>query len=235
MTSDGLVCISEATGRDVDRLVGIYRDGFGDVFRVQSLGGGFWRRFFLELLDSRAYRILVAKATSRVCGFSVLLLEPRHAITEKGFMSVGAHLSGLLRLAVDHPLRFLGCLAARLRRVPDGETVPEARPCEDHRGSKYAWLQILAVDPHRQGQGFGSALVRHSIRLATSYGCHEVRVCVLASNSRALRLYRHLGFVPISEGRGRVVCAVDCLRGDDGEDRSDAGPQPHDAARARGR
>jgi len=56
------------------------------------------------------------------------------------------------------------------------------------------WIENIAVDPQCQGRGHGLALLSHLVHLLYSEGCREVRLKVMSSNTRALRLYTGCGF-----------------------------------------
>ncbi len=60
-------------------------------------------------------------------------------------------------------------------------------------------VQILniTVDPARQGQGLGRALMEHLLADARAQNCTRVLLEVRRSNAVARRLYEHLGFVTI--------------------------------------
>jgi ribosomal protein S18 acetylase RimI-like enzyme len=56
------------------------------------------------------------------------------------------------------------------------------------------YLQRLAVHPAESGHGFGSALIGDSLGWCRRRGCTSVLVNTQETNSRALTLYRRLGF-----------------------------------------
>jgi ribosomal protein S18 acetylase RimI-like enzyme len=62
------------------------------------------------------------------------------------------------------------------------------------------YLQRLAVTPHRQGEGIGTALVLDGLRWLKRWGAREVLVNTQESNEPALRLYEALGFRRQADG-----------------------------------
>ena len=68
------------------------------------------------------------------------------------------------------------------------------------RAGRRGYLQRLAVDPSHAGQGIGSSLVNDCFAWLESRSANMVMVNTQHSNSRALALYEHLGFVRQREG-----------------------------------
>ena len=56
------------------------------------------------------------------------------------------------------------------------------------------WLDELWVGKRWQNRGIGTALIRHAEMLMRSRGILQGSLSVLASNSRAIALYRRLGW-----------------------------------------
>jgi ribosomal-protein-alanine N-acetyltransferase len=50
--------------------------------------------------------------------------------------------------------------------------------------------------------GFGARLLRHAMRVAKTLGARTLLLEVRPSNTRALELYRHFGFVRIGVRKG---------------------------------
>ena len=63
-----------------------------------------------------------------------------------------------------------------------------------------AHLARLAVDPPLQRRGIGALLVSDALRTLFRHGIRRVSVNTQADNRPSLRLYDHLGFVPIEHG-----------------------------------
>ncbi|WP_062223630.1 GNAT family N-acetyltransferase [Aureimonas sp. D3] len=61
------------------------------------------------------------------------------------------------------------------------------------------WLESLAVDPKFQGRGIGRALVVCSLRGSMGRAASSAGLSVSSQNQIALRLYKRLGFEPVSE------------------------------------
>ena len=61
---------------------------------------------------------------------------------------------------------------------------------EGHRG----WINYLAVDPARQGAGYGRALMDEAERILRSAGCPKINLQVRSTNTKVIAFYEHLGF-----------------------------------------
>ena len=61
---------------------------------------------------------------------------------------------------------------------------------DGHRG----WIYSVAVDPHSQRQGIGSALLRHAEEALIERGCLKVNLQVRASNAAVIAFYAKLGY-----------------------------------------
>lgn len=62
------------------------------------------------------------------------------------------------------------------------------------------YLQRLAVSPAARGNGFGSDLVRTSLRWARGHGAHSMLVNTQVDNLAAASVYRRLGFNEVPGG-----------------------------------
>jgi RimJ/RimL family protein N-acetyltransferase len=63
----------------------------------------------------------------------------------------------------------------------------------------------VAVRKEWRGLGIGAALMEAGIRWARSVGVRKLTLGVFATNERAVRLYRRLGFVEEGRLRGQVI------------------------------
>jgi GNAT superfamily N-acetyltransferase len=77
------------------------------------------------------------------------------------------------------------------------------------RSGDRGYLQRLAVDPDRRGQGIGGALVIDALRWLRRRRAASVVVNTQVGNEDALRLYRRLGFVPEPWGLAVLTYKVD--------------------------
>ncbi len=68
------------------------------------------------------------------------------------------------------------------------------------RAGDRGYLQRLAVNPDRQGEGLGQALVHDCLRWLHKRGAAHAMVNTQERNTRALGLYEHLGFVRQASG-----------------------------------
>ena len=64
------------------------------------------------------------------------------------------------------------------------------------RGAGQGFLQRLATDPDLYGRGVGSALVVDALQWSARRRARRVLVNTQRENTRALDLYRRLGFEP---------------------------------------
>jgi ribosomal protein S18 acetylase RimI-like enzyme len=82
---------------------------------------------------------------------------------------------------------------SRFRVGLDGERSVAGYAIAGRAGTR-GYLQRLAVHPHAQGAGMGSALVVDGLRWLRRRGACEVLVNTQEGNDRAVELYEHLGF-----------------------------------------
>lgn len=68
-----------------------------------------------------------------------------------------------------------------------------------HVATMGTWIRTEA-----RGQGIGARLAAHSLAFALTHGYTKVVIQVLATNTRALRFYRGLGFTDIGTARAHV-------------------------------
>jgi ribosomal protein S18 acetylase RimI-like enzyme len=61
---------------------------------------------------------------------------------------------------------------------------------DGHRG----WVNYLAVDPGRQGQGLGRLLMSEAEKYLRARGCPKVNLQVRTSNEQAVAFYQRLGY-----------------------------------------
>ena len=61
---------------------------------------------------------------------------------------------------------------------------------DGHRG----WINYLAVDPARRGQGIGRALMEHAEHGLSALGCPKLNLQVRQGNAAALHFYERLGY-----------------------------------------
>jgi len=85
----------------------------------------------------------------------------------------------------DEDGRVIGFVCVWTRVVPEE---PDEVP------APFAFISDLIVRSERRGSGIGHALMQHAEQHARAAGATSLRVCVLARNEGAYRLYRELGF-----------------------------------------
>jgi GNAT superfamily N-acetyltransferase len=91
----------------------------------------------------------------------------------------------------------LGATPASRLRVSAGPVVAYA---VTGRAGPRGYLQRVAVHPHHQGRGWGTALVADALRWLGRRGATTAVVNTQEANTTALELYRHLGFTDQPDG-----------------------------------
>jgi ribosomal protein S18 acetylase RimI-like enzyme len=75
---------------------------------------------------------------------------------------------------------------------------------DGHRG----WVYYVAVEPERQGEGFGRRLMAEVERLLEAMGCPKANVQVRTGNELVRAFYEHLGYsVDDAFGMGKRLIA----------------------------
>jgi ribosomal protein S18 acetylase RimI-like enzyme len=76
--------------------------------------------------------------------------------------------------------------------VDDGDAVVGAAMVgyDGHRG----WVNYLAVDESRRGEGLGAGLMGEAERLLVELGCPKLNLQVRTSNTSVIEWYRSLGY-----------------------------------------
>lgn len=88
----------------------------------------------------------------------------------------------------------LGKLGSDILVAEDSDLVGSVMVGHDgHRG----WLYYLAVEPSRQKQGIGRALVHTAERWLTDRGVQKVQLMVRETNEAVAAFYRRLGYEPM--------------------------------------
>lgn len=85
----------------------------------------------------------------------------------------------------EHEDRVVGFVSVWARVMPE-------EPDEDP--SPYAFVSDLVVLPEHRRRGLGRSLVERAEHFARESGARRIRLNVLADNSDARALYRHLGY-----------------------------------------
>lgn len=86
------------------------------------------------------------------------------------------------------------CGSARINHEQSPEYKRANWAHKDAPAEKVMVLHTLAVDPHFGGKGVGSALIRYFEQYALEHDSPYLRMDTGGGNSRARRLYAHLGF-----------------------------------------
>jgi ribosomal protein S18 acetylase RimI-like enzyme len=75
----------------------------------------------------------------------------------------------------------------------DGQIVAATMVGYDgHRG----WIYYLGVDPARQREGLGRAIMDEAERRLRALGCPKINLQVRTANTGVIEFYRRIGFVP---------------------------------------
>jgi ribosomal protein S18 acetylase RimI-like enzyme len=79
---------------------------------------------------------------------------------------------------------------------------------DGHRG----WVNYLAVDESRRGEGLGAAIMAEAERLLVERGCPKLNLQVRSTNQGVIDWYRSLGYEPdhaVSLGKRLILDGVD--------------------------
>lgn len=79
---------------------------------------------------------------------------------------------------------------------------------DGHRG----WVNYLAVDASRRGEGLGAAIMAEAERLLVALGCPKLNLQVRSTNQGVIDWYRSLGYEPdraVSLGKRLIADASD--------------------------
>ena len=78
------------------------------------------------------------------------------------------------------------------------------------RGTLVAKLDDVAVDPRRQGQGVGSAMLAALVERLKAQGISRIDTACHRANAGAWRFYARLGFRPLDEERITLLIPGTC-------------------------
>lgn len=186
-----------ATAHDLPQVVDLHMAAFPTFF-LSSLGSGFLRLMYLEMIEHETGILLVADEGGRIIGLI------GGTMRQTGFYRT---------LVRDHLWRFAWAAASAAVRRPS--IVPRLlralrRPREASESAAEACLMSLAVRPDAGRQGIGRTLV-------DAFCCELVRrgslaVCLTTdklNNDGVNRFYRNLGFQIAREyttPEGRAMC-----------------------------
>jgi ribosomal protein S18 acetylase RimI-like enzyme len=84
------------------------------------------------------------------------------------------------------------------------DVTPKERPIYSHGG-----VLGIGLLPRFRGQGIGTNLIRSTLAATRTIGLHRVELTVRQNNTRAIELYRKVGFVV--EGLQRDAVQIDGL------------------------
>jgi GNAT superfamily N-acetyltransferase len=63
-----------------------------------------------------------------------------------------------------------------------------------HLGAPSAIVESVAVDPSRQGDGLGRAMMDHALQIARAHGCYKLALSSNVRRAQAHAFYEKLGF-----------------------------------------
>jgi ribosomal protein S18 acetylase RimI-like enzyme len=95
----------------------------------------------------------------------------------------------IVRKLTEQPELFLVAEAGEIRETA-GIAATAMVGFDGHRG----WVHYLAVDPSRQRQGLGHAIMVEAERLLVERGCPKLNLQVRSDNLTVLGFYRGLGY-----------------------------------------
>jgi ribosomal protein S18 acetylase RimI-like enzyme len=137
-------------------------------------------RFTGEANRQKGYEFLLYFAAGENNQYSwqnCVVAEEKGIVTGAVNVYDGARLQDLRRPVTEY-----------LKRRFNRDIVPE-----DETEAGEIYIDTLAVDPAKQGQGIGSSLLRFVMK---EYSGHTLGILVDEENPDALKLYTRLGFIP---------------------------------------
>ncbi len=110
--------------------------------------------------------------------------------------------------APDKEPRYLGCLTIKVWRQGKNFVGFTAYYM---KSANLGFILFLAVNPEYRGKekGYAEKLVRYALKALKDKGAQQAQLTTRVDNLRAQRLYKRVGFYPISEHDGFVYFAHD--------------------------
>lgn len=187
----------------MDSLIRICEQAFPRSLRWQAVSTLSKRWWHLTLLSTAA-EVWIIPAEGTPAGLLVLVTDEK-AWARKRHLREGG-LMWRLRGCMSCPLLLLrrGCsklvyALCHLSRYAS-EHAPEQPAFEDR-----LWVELIAVVPPRQGQGFGRQMLAFCEQRAKALGRTQIMLSVESDNQQALRVYSKSGFRAVQRFRGRSV------------------------------
>lgn len=182
------VSIRPAAGGDLDRIVAIHAAAFPGFF-LTSLGPGFLRAYYREVLDFHGGCLLVAERGGRAIGFVAGFAAPRQFYAGLSRRPLAFALP-LLAAVLRRP-SLIGHILVRVRNVLDRSDRRRTDPTTEAACE----LSSLAVDPRTRRRGVGRRLVAAFVADAAASGLDVVRLATDARENDAVNaFYAGLGF-----------------------------------------
>jgi RimJ/RimL family protein N-acetyltransferase len=155
----------------------------------------------IVLPDGGSFRLRAVRpsdAAAVIAHVNAIAAERIYLMTERLTLSIRQE-QRILR-------QFRGRAGCYLVAEQDGEivgtaTFARAKP----EKSRHVGSLGIALRRDVRGRGLGRAMMEVGIEWARSAGIRKLTLGVFASNRRAIRLYRRLGFVPEGRLRGQVL------------------------------
>lgn len=201
MTEPAKAQVRRATPADVDAVVAVHLEAFGDAF-LARLGPRFLKLYYEVLLDAPGGVLLVGEDPELgVVAFAAGATDPGD-VTSGLRSHPGRLLWSVLRGVVADPTLVTATVrnVLRMRGASSG-----------HRASA-AELTSIAVSPRVEGSGLGHLALQAFEQACAESGCDVVELTTDArDNSHAISFYRRHGYRPTGfvAGRGRPMLGLE--------------------------
>ncbi len=188
--------------RDLPAIVALHVRAFRDDLR-RDLGAVVVRRYYERVL---AHPALVVRHGLHDAAGTLRAYLFGYDMTHPAPPPVGEHASLYAALLLRRPWHLLH-RATRARARTAAKLVylrvrrpHPTRPAIAAQPVPTLFLEVLAVDPAVQGQGYASHLLRFAITVAQARGAAALWLGVQPFNHRALVLYERLGWQRVTHG-----------------------------------
>lgn len=200
---------------DLPEVAQIYCEAFANHTRGK-LGKATCQRYFYQVLQDKAYCLLVATDNREVQGFAVLHIDLTIPLGLKWLVrSWGAIILLIARepLFVSNRLRQVlkSFIERKLFRSAGAD--PGAVGARNERlttSERSGWLDTLAVKKSARRLGIGSMMIRSSLALTKKKSLSYLKLTVESSNRAAIQAYESLGFACLKGTRNEIIYYRSC-------------------------
>jgi len=184
---------------DLDRLFYICRRCFPENYRWSSLmpiGKNWWK----VVLKSQSTQTWVAEDHSGIYAFCLLVIDSELWKKENKRRS-GPYIFRVLSV-LSCPVLAVWTRLWRIALVRLADRRQREYSAASQNFERTAWIELIAVLPHRRNQGCGAWLLQNCEEKALLNGATGIELRVDAQNTSARRMYERVGYVLSSERSG---------------------------------